>query len=263
MVRSEAIEGASPTSIVSLDDHVLELRKQIALKFFESSSPKFKKLQNDGTPDTSAEKRERQDEWETWPLKSLEEGFSWWSRKNKLLNSPKGAHETEDQMDGLIVPSPSVLEGRVENSSPNQNFRNDVTYQEPRFISDRISTRSFSQEATDQHVLSATHNSMTLEPVSPFTIGRHNDALAGEFAGTYPPELYNTPSSSSSVPISGHQIGLAAQSEEYVSSIGVDKAPENQSTQALTSNPQPRNSPPKKIVSETVRKILDRNSGWF
>ncbi|KAJ6260968.1 hypothetical protein Dda_3631 [Drechslerella dactyloides] len=101
----------SPTSQECLDEDYSTLRAQNAVKHL-ASEPSLREMALEkicgrhSSPDTYPEKRERQGEWERWPLRSMTDVLSWWSCVDRAA--------AEDGKEGAAVVENSEAEDPYE-----------------------------------------------------------------------------------------------------------------------------------------------------
>ncbi|KAK6536930.1 hypothetical protein TWF281_001137 [Arthrobotrys megalospora] len=269
-VHSITIRQPSPTCLDTLNDQVLDLKKQKALDYLELSSLNHKKIKSGRTPDTSAEKREQQDEWERWPISSMAEVFSWWSRQQQPPSPrpPKTRRLLEEPEEPAPPPALSPIvtfedapDDHLSHSSLEPSFGSDTGFQEPGSSNDQPSRH---QNVANGHIHHATHPTVPLESPAHFPTSQSGGSLSTDFVGTYAAELYSRPSSSTSMV--GHPPIVPSQLEDpYAPPIIAGRMAAADSGQFYLRNLQTNTScvPTRSTVSESVRRVLDQNNGWF
>ncbi|KAK6503469.1 hypothetical protein TWF481_008486 [Arthrobotrys musiformis] len=272
-VHSITIRQPSPTSLETLNDEVLDLKKRRALDYLELSSLNYKKIKSGRTPDTSAEKREQQDEWQRWPIGSMEEVFSWWSRPPQPPSPrpSKSRRVMEDPREQARTPSLSPIatfedapDDTMSNSPVEPSFGADTGFQESGLSSDQVFDGP-SRGATNAHMLHATQVNVPLEPRALFPANQSSGPQSTDFAGTYAAKLYSRPSTSASSIVAHPPIVPSQPNDLYAaSSMPASEITTVDDGQFYYGSLQTNSdTPTNKTVSENVQRILDQNNGWF
>ncbi|KAK6361236.1 hypothetical protein TWF730_004977 [Orbilia blumenaviensis] len=273
-VHSITIRQPSPSCLETLNDQVLDLKKQKALDYLELSSLNHKNIKSGRTPDTSAEKREQQDEWERWPISSMAEVFSWWSKQQqppsprppkirRALEEPEEPAPTRSL--SPVITFEDTPDDNLSQSSLEPSFGSDPGFQERGMSNSHPPSQPSRQNSASGHMLHATRTPVTLGSPANFPTGQNSGSLSTEFAGTYAAELYSRPSTSTSS-IINHQPILPSQLDDSYAppSIAGARIPAVDSGQLYLRNLQTNIcGPTKSTMSESVRRVLDQNTGWF
>ncbi|RVD87751.1 uncharacterized protein DFL_001962 [Arthrobotrys flagrans] len=275
-IHSITMRQPSPTCLETLNDQVLDLKKQKALDYLELSSLNHKRIKSGRTPDTSAEKREQQDEWQRWPISSMAEVFSWWSKQQQPPSPrpPKARRVMEETGERTPTPSSSPIvtfedasDDNLSHSSLEPGFGSETRFQELGLSNDQMPdqpSRNININA-DGHILHPAQPTVPLEPSAHFPTTQNSGSLSTDFAGTYAAKLYSRPSTSGPSIVSHPPTVLSQLDDPYTPSpIIATRIPAVDSGQLYFRN-LPTNScaPTRSTVSESVRRVLDQNTGWF
>ncbi|KAF3083957.1 hypothetical protein TWF102_000529 [Orbilia oligospora] len=272
-VHSITIRQPSPNYLETMNDQVLDLKKQKALDYLELSSLNHKGIKGGRTPDTSAEKREQQDEWQRWPISSMAEVFSWWSKKQQPPSPrpPKArrvmAEEPEEctRAPSLspIVAFKDTLDDNSSHASLESSFGTDTGSQVPSSSNNQMPDQR--SRSIHGHTGHTTQPAVPLEPHAYFPTSQNSGSSSIDFAGNYAAKLYSRPSTSGSSIVSYPPIVPSQLNDPYTQSPGIStRGAAAGSGQSYSRNSQPDLQATKKYtVSEGVQRVLDRDSGWF
>ncbi|KAK6351521.1 hypothetical protein TWF718_004679 [Orbilia javanica] len=271
-VHSITIRQPSPTCLETLDDQVVDLKKQKALDYLELSSLNHKRIKSGRTPDTSAEKREQQEEWQRWPISSMAEVFSWWSKRQQPSSpQPPKTQRVMEEPEGH-TPTPSLspimafedaLDDNSSHSSLEPGFGTEPRLQEPGLSDDQMVHQPI--RSANGHILHATQPNGPLETPAHFPTSQNSGPLPTGFVGTYAAKVYSGPSTGGPSVVSHPPIVPSQMGDPYAPSpIVTNRMAAVDSGQPYFRNLQATTfTPTKSTVSESVRRVLDQNTGWF
>ncbi|KAK6520754.1 hypothetical protein TWF506_001001 [Arthrobotrys conoides] len=270
-IHSITICQPSPTCLETLSDQALDLKKQKALDYLELSSLNHKRIKSGRTPDTSAEKREQQGEWQRWPISSMAEVFSWWSKQQQPPSPrPAKARRVMAEEPEERTPTPSLspivtfddaLDDNSSHSSLEPGFGTDTGFREPGLSNDQMPD----QPNCNLNTLHVTQPTIPLEPPAHFPTSQNSRPLPTDYTGNYAAKLYSRPSTSGSSIVSHTPVVPSQPNDLYPQSpVATTRIAALDSGQLYFRNLQTNShAPTKYTVSESVQRVLDRNSGWF
>ncbi|KAK6355237.1 hypothetical protein TWF696_004351 [Orbilia brochopaga] len=247
--NSEARLQSTPLDIYNVTDDDLMARKQSALKYLESRSSLRERALGDAdgrqvTPDGYPEKRERQAEWEKWPLQSMADVFSWWSREDRDGTTNDREEEAlvvdGDEVQDVDDP-PSASFGEVElDDTPGQPILGSSLRKQNRHQGPSVERRN---------------NPSNRQPKGQ-SIRRYGTSKTPRRNHPVPHNMVSG--------LSANNLQEPASPGVYVTTT-IDRVSDegmryqDQALVNCTINEQPS----RKGLSDNVRRLLDLNPGWF